>query len=111
MGNVVYLQPIRWDILRTDEAERVIRKCAENTEYVIFHNHAFDRIDERGITQVDALRILRTGYVDPKMERLPKGDWKVIVRQKQQGNREAGMVTVILEEGRGLFVRTVMWVD
>ena len=52
-------RPIRWANLRADEAQRVISNRAAESKNVGFSFHAFDRVQERSITQVDALTILR----------------------------------------------------
>jgi hypothetical protein len=40
-------RPLRWDRLRTDEAERVIREWAQDAARVAFTRHAFERVAER----------------------------------------------------------------
>lgn len=108
---IPFHRPIRWDRLRSDEAQRVIRKWAADTGNVIIGVHAFDRIDERSILQTDVYRILRTGHVEGNPTRNEKGEWEVVVVQRMQGTREAGVVTIILRAQAKLFVKTVMWMD
>ena len=104
-------RPIRWNRLRSDEAERVIRELARDTRKVTVSLHAYDRIEERTITQDDMYRILRSGHVEGSPERTEHGDWKIVIAKRMQGSREAGAVTVIVGEGESLFVVTVEWMD
>ena len=101
---------IRWDQLSAADAEFIIRAwCPEDdTDKVIITDHAEDRILERGITQADVYRILREGFCDePKKNE--KGQWQTIVSMRLKGSREAGVVTVIIEDKELLVVRTVQW--
>jgi hypothetical protein len=104
-------RPIRWTALRADEAERIVRRLAADTARVGFSEHAFERIEERSITQVDVYRILRTGGVEGLPEPAGRGDWKVLVTKRLAGSRRAGAVTLILGQGKALFVKTVEWMD
>ena len=101
----------RWENLRTDEAERVIRERAADTSKIRFSLHAFDRIDERSITQIDAIRILRTGIVHGNPQRNLEGEWEVTVAKRMPGTREAGVVTIVWRTVDELFVKTVEWMD
>lgn len=107
-----FRRPIRWESLRADEAERVIRKRAADTSNVIFGDHAFDRIEDRSITTVDALRILRKGFVQAaSLQKNIDGEWEAIVEKRMPGGREAAVVTIVFRETDKLFVKTVMWLD
>lgn len=114
MSNVTPLRrPINWKKLRSDEAERIVRQRAHpnSTGYVIFTNHAWDRVSERDIPREDAFKILRTGHcVDPPI-RNEHGHWQVIIVKRIGNIREAGIVTVILEDEEKLIVRTIEWMD
>ena len=104
-------RPINWKQLRSGDAERIIRERAKNTAQVIFGEHAFERIDERSITQNDAYRILRTGYVEGSPIQNLGGDWEVNVVKRMPGSREAGVAVIIFREEESLFVKTVEWMD
>ena len=110
-GQVV--RPVRWSALRADEAGRIVRERAAATSKVIFGAHAFERVEERAITQVDAMTILRQGGVEGVPELAANGsDWKVVVVRRMPGGREAGAVTVIYRPPSDeLFVVTVEWMD
>ena len=76
--------------------------------------HAFDRAEERGererLNTEDALDILRTGFVVASPEKVGNG-WKCKVVKNVLGNRDAGVVTVILADADKLRVLTVEWED
>lgn len=84
-GKIV--RPVRWNSLRPDEAEQVIRERAGKTPNVIFSDHAFDRIEQRSITQADALTIIRQGHVEGDPLQTASGDWKVVVVRRMPGGR------------------------
>jgi hypothetical protein len=108
-------RPIRWESLRTDEAERTIREWAMDTDRIIITDHAFDQSDERSeLERVDTptiYRILQTGQVFGEPTKNEKGHWQAIMAARMPGGRDACAVTVIVREDRKLIVRTVMWKD
>lgn len=109
----IVIRPIRWSQLRTDEAEREVkRRLAISDPFV--SPHAFDRMDEREeqgvLNSVDMMRILRTGSVC-KPPRLEDEGWVVIVEKQMPGTRIAGVVTLIVHPGDDLEVWTVEWMD
>jgi hypothetical protein len=107
---VPFRRPIHWNRLRADEATRVINERAKNTDNVIIGFHAFDRVEERSIVAEDIYWILRTGTAEgPPV--LKDGEWKVIMVRRMPGTREAGVVTLIVEENEEVFVKTVEWMD
>jgi hypothetical protein len=107
-------RPIRWDKLRRDEAERIIRERCKDTHNVRIGVHAYQRLIERSgvqeILQEDVYWILETGTVesDPVFE---KGAWKVVVVKRMPGTRDAGAVTLFVRDDDALFVKTVEWMD
>jgi hypothetical protein len=107
------VRPVRWSALRADEAERIIRERAAVTSKVIFGVHAFERVEERSITQADAMTILRQGRIEGAPALAANGvDWKVVVVRRMPGGREAGAVSVIYRPpSNELFVVTVEWMD
>ena len=112
-SNIVKFQrPIRWDNLRSDEAKRVVQDLAQDTGKVLIGFHATERQDERGsITSLHVLDILRTGDVLNAPKKNDRGDWEVEVEKRIRGGRDAVAVTIIIAEGKSLFVKTVMWRD
>ncbi len=108
-------RPIRWDNLRTDEAERVIRERVQDTRNVIVGTHALQQVNERfgglSFTTEDIYWILETGAVSEPPTRENAREWKVIVVKRMPGTREAGVVTLIATDKDTLFVKTVEWMD
>jgi|SRR5690606_31062783 len=95
--------------LSSAAAQSQVRALAQDTEAIVVTDHAGERMEQRGITMRDLLRILRTGYVDEAPEEVREGDWKCKVTQTI-GSREAGAVTIIVHR-RQLVVKTVEWED
>ena len=91
-------------------AESRIQKIAKVTENVIFGNHARQRMGERDMTDVDVLRVLRTGSIEGWPEATERNEWKCKMVLKMRGGRTAGVITIILH-GNKLFVKTVEWED
>lgn len=65
---------------------------------------------KREIFDVDVFRVLRQGYVDEAPKLTEFNEWKCKVTLKIRGGRTAGVVTIILHNGK-LFVKTVEWED
>ncbi|MEA1649214.1 DUF4258 domain-containing protein [Nitrospirillum sp. BR 11164] len=107
------IRPIRWNGLREDEAQKVIRERVSDASSVIFGDHAFERVEQRSITANDALRILASGSVIGIPVLCANGvDWKALVQLRMPGGRNAGVVTVIFRPpSKSLFVVTVEWMD
>ncbi|MCJ2180805.1 DUF4258 domain-containing protein [Novosphingobium album (ex Hu et al. 2023)] len=96
---------------KTAELEAEIRLLAENDERVFFGPHARERMEERGISRLEALRVLRKGHADGPIEVGKKpGEYKVKMVARLKGSREIGVVTILIERRR-LFVKTVEWED
>ena len=107
-------RPVRWEKPRMDELEKVIRSRSKQTENVIISDHAFDRVEERDITQQDVYNILRTGVVLENIENVSKqpNTWKVqVMKALNGGYRQAIAVTLVVKDDDHLFVKTVMWRD
>ena len=104
-GDVVSFQPRESDLMAT------IRELAKDTSKVSFGRHCLERMDERSITTLDALRVLRTGDIEGGIEAgKHHGEWKCKVIAAIRGNREIGVVTVVIHERR-LKIKTVEWED
>lgn len=88
-----------------------IRHAAGDSNNVAFSEHALDRMEERDLTTMDALRVLRSGDIVGNIEMgRGAGEWKCKVVARRKGSREIGVATVVLRSGR-LFVKTVEWED
>lgn len=101
------VRPLR---LRADRAQAIINAAAQDTANVIFGMHALQRMEERGVSDLEAYRILRTGHVSEVPERTDKGEWKCKVIKKLRGQRVLGVIAIIIKHDR-LFVKTVEWED
>lgn len=78
---------------------------------VSFSDHALDRMDERGITDVQVMRVLKIGELRGDIEPGQRtGEWKCKIVEKMKGMREIGVATVIIHNAR-LFIKTVEWED
>jgi hypothetical protein len=97
--------------LKPSQVLTMVHSISQDSSNVSFGNHALDRMDERGITTLDTLRVLRQGELRGKVEAgLNKGEWKCKVVKKMKGMREIGVVTIVMSAGR-LFIKTVEWED
>ncbi len=96
---------------RATQLLATIRGTAKDSRHVYFGNHALSRMEERGITTLDALRVLRSGEIEGEIEAGQNfGEWKCKVVAKIKGSREVGVITVVMLTGR-LFIKTVEWED
>ena len=96
---------------RPAQLQDTIRSVAADSKNVAFGNHALDRMEERGITTLDALRVLRTGDIVGDIEPgMNVGEWKCKMVARKRGSRDVGVATVVLRSGR-LFIKTVEWED
>jgi hypothetical protein len=95
---------------RPEKAQAIIRDIAADTGKVIIGDHAKVRMDEREISDIEVYRILQTGFVTEEPTQTRQKEWKCKVTKKVKGNREAGVVTIILNNGL-LFAKTVEWED
>jgi hypothetical protein len=96
---------------KPSELLKIIRRLAQDSKLVGFGGHSIDRMEQRGITRLDALRVLRTGQIEGDIEAgNAEGEWKCKIVSKLQGSREIGVVTIVAN-GRRLFVKTVEWED
>lgn len=93
------------------QLEAMVHKAAMDSANVKFGTHALERMDERGITTLDALRVLKSGHLSGRVDSgSHAGEWKCKLVKQMRGSREIGVVTVVLKNGR-LFVKTVEWED
>jgi hypothetical protein len=116
MGDMIpFRRPIRWADLRADEAERVVRERAANTDNIIISQHALKRSRQRfggrDFIAEDLFDILTAGMIRDRPEREDDKFWKVIVTKRMPGTRDAGAVTLIATNDDTLFVKTVEWMD
>jgi hypothetical protein len=93
------------------DLQKRIRELAQDSKNVGFFDHADDRMDERGISDLDALRVLRNGDIaGPITAGAYPGEWKCKVVGVVKGRREIGVVVLTIRN-RKLRVKTVEWED
>ncbi len=93
-------------------AESKIHELAKDSSNIIWGGHCAERSEERGISFNDALRILRTGMVNvPPEHGKHQGEWKAKIVKNLRGNRDAGVVTIIMTKQGKLKIKTVEWED
>ena len=96
---------------RPGDLMRTIRMLAKSSENVFFGRHARLRIQQRGISDKDAIRVLTLGEIKGDITPGTKeGEWQCKVVARLKGHREIGVVTITLNM-RELFVVTVEWED
>ncbi len=96
--------------LSASRAQEIIQERALDADNIVWSVHALERMDERGIYDIDVLRILRKGFVDDDPEQTERGEWKCKVTLNIKRGRTAGVVTIIMSQGE-LYVKTVEWED
>lgn len=90
---------------------KAVRQTAAKSENVSFGKHARERMEERGITDREAIRVLQTGELKGDIEPgTARGEWKCKFVAPIRGSRQIGVITIVLVNGR-LFVKTVEWED
>lgn len=96
---------------RINDLEQIIRTLAAGRMSPGFSEHALDRMEERGITTLDVVRVLRLGGIKGEVEAgRSAGEWKCKVVAKVKGSREIGVITIVVAQQR-LFIKTVEWED
>ncbi|MBM3555474.1 MAG: DUF4258 domain-containing protein [Alphaproteobacteria bacterium] len=102
--------PLGFQRISAPGLERRIRTLAGDTANIDWSLHALDRMEERGILDVDALRVLRQGSISSMPTKTGTGEWKCKMTKMLRGQREVGVVTIVLRTDR-LFIVTVEWED
>lgn len=97
--------------LRPDEVLDRIKHLAKDSKNVGFSDHAEERMDERGITDLDVFRVLRSGDISgPIVAGKFEGEWKCKIVAPVKGRREVGVVTLLIRNKK-LRIKTVEWED
>lgn len=96
--------------LNTRQAERLIAQLAEDSSRILYTNHAEERMEERDVSMQDIERILKNGFCAEPPVRDNKGQWKCKLIRHHSGNRDVGVVTIILKR-QELLIITVEWED
>jgi len=107
---------VRKFVPRPAALERRIRELAQDSRNVrwrskTYETHATARMEWRDITDRMMFDVLRTGYLTGDIEPGKNaGEWKVKMCKQLKGQREVGVVTIVINLER-LFVKTVEWED
>jgi len=103
---IVELRPKPGDL------EQTVHRLAEDSSNVSWSNHAIDQMLDRSISDLQALKVLRTGLIDLDDIEPGKnpGEWKCKMVANIKGNRDVGVATLVVN-GQRLFVKTVEWED
>jgi hypothetical protein len=91
-------------------ATKRIQALAADSGNVDWSVHALDRMSERGIADIEALRVLRMGLVVEQPMLTKFSEWKCKMVRRVGTGRDVGVVVIILRDER-LFVKTVEWED
>lgn len=90
---------------------KAIRALAQDSSRVFFGKHARDRMWLRGVTDREAIQVLKIGEIKGEISPGRKaGEWKCKVVAKLKGSREIGVITVTMAPNT-LLVKTVEWED
>lgn len=105
MSNVVAL-------LAPRKAVEIIRRLSENSCNVRFTEHAQERMEERDITVFDIQNVLKKGEIVGNPKKCPKNknSWICKLVRHARGNRDIGVITVIVNMEH-LKIVTVEWED
>lgn len=96
---------------RIADLTKIINQLALDTGKISWSKHAQDQMYERDISDTNALRVLRNGDIEGDI--VPgrsAGEWKCKMVAMIKGNRDVGVVTVVVN-GQRLFIKTVEWED
>ena len=89
----------------------VVRRLAADSSNVRWTAHALGRLEERDVSDLDALRVLRKGDIVGPIEPQREGEWKckVVFPTEHLGStRDVGVVTIV-QQGSRLLIKTVEW--
>lgn len=87
---------------------QILAKASEN---IIWTNHVKERMNERGISPDQVMRILQTGDVtDLPIVGKHDDEWKAKIVRKLPNGRSAGVVTLVIRDRR-LCLLTAEWED
>ena len=85
--------------------EGIIRKLAEDSANVHFTDHVSDQMNDRGITQTQAIACLRSGIIveGPMLDSYNQKGWKVTMELFCAG-RSIGVAAKLVERGKGYII-------
>ena len=80
--------------LQTQQASKILKATAENSSRVIFTHHAIERMCQRGISQLDVLRILKTARITKGPSEEANGSWKMTIEGISAGSLISAVVVI-----------------
>jgi Domain of unknown function (DUF4258) len=102
---------LKWGLLSPEAALESVKFLAADSKLVGFTDHALVRMEERDIFDVDVFRVLKNGRIKGSVSSAKReGECLVKIVDKIKGQREVGVVTVIIRQSK-LLVITVEWED
>lgn len=97
--------------MRPETMRDLVHRLALDTTNIRWSIHALQRMDERGITDLVAVDVLRRGDLKGEIEPgQSSGEWKAKMVHAVKGRREVGVVVLTIRNAK-LFVKTVEWED
>lgn len=95
----------------TRAMEVMVHQLAQSTDNISWSDHALERMEEREISDVVAVEVLRHGTLEGAVEPGKNaGEWKAKMTMPVKGRREVGVVVLTVRNAR-LYVKTVEWED
>jgi hypothetical protein len=96
---------------RPEKLLAIIRFLAPHSEKVVFSEHAQERMEERGISDVDVSRtLLRGSIAGPITPGNNEDEWCCKVTYQLRGSRDVGVATIVIQAS-SLWIKTVEWED
>ena len=92
------------------QAERLIKQISADSDKILYTNHAQERMEQRDISLQDVERVLQNGFCVEMPKKNEKGEWKCKIVRHYKGNRDIGVISIILKANKLLIV-TVEWED
>jgi len=97
--------------MRPETMRDLVRRLAQDSASIRWSRHALERMEQRGITDLVAVDVLRLGELKGAIEPgQSSGEWKVKMVHVVKGRREVGVVVITVRNAK-LFVKTVEWED
>ncbi len=92
---------------KTNDLMEQIRSALDDSRYD-FRGHALERLQQREVTESEAIYVLKKGRHEKKKDEFDneKGNWKYAVRGKTVDNRELRVIVAFVEPD--MFVITVI---
>ena|GEM_PF-1106070 len=92
-------------------ARDLVRRLAQDSTNIRWSSHALERMEQRGITDLVVVDVLRRGELKGAIEPgQSSGEWKVKMVHVVKGRREVGGVVITIRNAN-LFIKTVEWED